>query len=170
MDDIEHVRQFDLIVPNYTEGTITTQQMDNLLQAASEGTGIAGLHGGMGYAFPCNTRFQLMTGGVFAVHPGTRYTVCFTSPHHPITHGLRDFTLSTEQYYMLLDPSIEVLAASYYEAHPPEVWRPVWMPVAWTKRYGHGRVFYHSLGHSTEVLLIPEVLTLTQRGMLWAAR
>jgi len=43
------------------------------------------------------------------------------------------------------------------------------MPVAWTKYYGKGRVFYLSLGHTVDVIRLPESLTLITRGMLWAA-
>jgi type 1 glutamine amidotransferase len=44
------------------------------------------------------------------------------------------------------------------------------MPVAWTRRWGDGDVFYSSLGHTTADLQVPEVGELQRRGMLWAAR
>ncbi len=43
------------------------------------------------------------------------------------------------------------------------------MPVTWTKHYGKGRVFYCSLGHTPDVLEMPEVLGTVTRGLLWAA-
>ena len=43
------------------------------------------------------------------------------------------------------------------------------MPVIWTKRWGHGRVFYNSLGHHDDIFEIPEAWKLMQRGLLWAA-
>jgi type 1 glutamine amidotransferase len=42
------------------------------------------------------------------------------------------------------------------------------MPVTWIKRYGHGRVFYTSLGHVASVFEIPEALTMLRRGLVWA--
>ena len=44
------------------------------------------------------------------------------------------------------------------------------MPVAWTRMYGQGRVFYHSCGHTPEVVEQPETLEMCRRGVLWAAR
>jgi type 1 glutamine amidotransferase len=44
------------------------------------------------------------------------------------------------------------------------------MPVAWTRRWGRGRVFYSSLGHTPEELDVPEARELLRRGMVWAAR
>ncbi len=43
------------------------------------------------------------------------------------------------------------------------------MPVAWKRRWGAGRVFYCSLGHSAEDFEVPEARELVLRGMLWAA-
>lgn len=172
--DRKTMQKTDLIIPNWTLGTIDEAQLDSLLQAVENGTGVAGMHGGMGDAFRCEIRYQLMTGGQFVAHPGDEhvtYTVHFTERDHPVTRGMRDFTVTTEQYYMLVDPANEVLAVSRFsEKFPPVVWREVVMPVVWTKKYGKGRVFYSSLGHSMDILKRPEVLTLMKRGMVWAAR
>jgi type 1 glutamine amidotransferase len=44
------------------------------------------------------------------------------------------------------------------------------MPVAWTKYWGLGRVFYCSLGHHDDVFdNAPSASALMERGMLWAA-
>ena len=44
------------------------------------------------------------------------------------------------------------------------------MPVAWTKYWGLGRVFYCSLGHHDDVFdKSPSAAVLMERGMLWAA-
>ena len=64
-------------------------------------------------------------------HPGGRipsYRVRITRPEHLITRGLGDFTmLNTEQYYMHVDPSNEVLATTQFESGCV-------MPVAWTRK------------------------------------
>ncbi|MFC5471274.1 ThuA domain-containing protein [Cohnella suwonensis] len=171
--DREKVMRMDLIVPDWTLGTMTPEQLRSLLDAVSNGTGVAGMHGGMGDAFRCEIEYQLMVGGQFVAHPGgagVTYPVHICNPNHPITAGIRDFTVTSEQYYMLVDPANEVLATTLFKVHPPEVWREVVMPVVWIKKYGRGRVFYCSLGHSLDVVTKPEVLTMMQRGMVWAAR
>ena len=44
------------------------------------------------------------------------------------------------------------------------------MPVAWTKYWGAGRVFYCSLGHHDDVFeKFPAAELLMERGMCWAA-
>jgi type 1 glutamine amidotransferase len=44
------------------------------------------------------------------------------------------------------------------------------MPVAWTKFWGNGRVFYNSLGHHDDVFeKSPNAQELMKRGMIWAA-
>ena len=48
--------------------------------------------------------------------------------------------------------------------------KAVQMPVAWTKYWGLGRVFYCSLGHHDDVFdKSPNAEVLMERGMLWAA-
>jgi type 1 glutamine amidotransferase len=172
--DREKLMQTDLIVPDWTAGTITKEQLDSLLDAVSNGTGLAGMHGGMGDAFRCEIEYQLMVGGQFMAHPGgagITYQVRVCNRNHPIMAGIQDFEVTTEQYYMLVDPANVVLATTCFDrVYPPEVWREVVMPVVWTKKYGKGRVFYCSLGHSLDVVTKPEVLTMMQRGMVWAAR
>jgi type 1 glutamine amidotransferase len=172
--DREKIMRTDLIVPDWTAGTITQEQLRSFLDAVSNGTGVAGMHGGMGDAFRCEIEYQQMVGGQFLSHPGgagITYEVHITQPDHPIMSGIGDFVVTTEQYYMLVDPANDVLATTYFgSVHPPEVWRPVTMPAVWTKKYGRGRVFYNSLGHSLDIVTMPQVLTMMKRGMLWASR
>jgi len=172
--DREKLMLTDLIVPNWTLGAITKEQRASFLKAVSNGTGVAGMHGGMGDAFRCEIEYQLMVGGQFVAHPGganITYPVFICDRDHPIMAGIRDFVVTSEQYYMLVDPANEVLATTFFNrVHPPEVWRKVVMPVVWTKKYGNGRIFYNSLGHSLDVVTKPEVLTMMKRGMVWAAR
>jgi type 1 glutamine amidotransferase len=42
--------------------------------------------------------------------------------------------------------------------------------VVYKSAYGHGRVFYTALGHKPAELEKPEIMTILQRGLLWAAR
>ena len=71
---------------------------------------------------------------------------------------------------MHVDPSNEVLATTTFQ-HAPSPWiSGVVMPVAWKRKYGAGRVFYHSIGHAPDVLKIEQVREMTLRGLTWAAR
>ncbi|AEI42304.1 conserved hypothetical protein [Paenibacillus mucilaginosus KNP414] len=171
--DVEKIRRTDLIVPIWTAGSLTPEQLKNFTSVVQAGTGIAGVHG-MGDAFRCEIEYQGMVGGQFLRHPGdagVTYKVHITEPYNPLVMGIGDFVVTTEQWYMMFEPSVQVLANTYFEQiDPPLVWRPVGMPVAWIKKYGNGRVYFNALGHSPDILLIPQVLTMVQRGMIWAAR
>ncbi len=90
--DREKLMQTDLIVPDWTAGTITKEQLTSLLDAVSNGTGLAGMHGGMGDAFRCEIEYQLMVGGQFVAHPGgagITYQVRICNRDHPIMAGIR---------------------------------------------------------------------------------
>jgi len=48
--------------------------------------------------------------------------------------------------------------------------RPVTTPAVWTRQWGSGRVFVATPGHQVAVLRDPNVRTIIERGLLWAAR
>jgi uncharacterized protein len=174
LKDESKLRSLDLIVPNWTMGKITDEQAKPVFEAVKSGVGIAGCHGGMCDSFRENTEWQFMTGGQWVAHPGNdgvAYNVRITSSRSPITEGLRDFEVRSEQYYMHVDPAVKVLATTRFPvADGPHVGNgPVDMPVVWTKMYGKGRVFYSSLGHQADIVAMPAVKEIMRRGFLWAA-
>ena len=157
--------ELDLIVMQWTMGKIERDQLKALMEAVESGVGIAGVHGGMGDAFREATDYQYMVGGQWVAHPGNdgiEYDVHIVDHDHPITEGVNDFHAKSEHYYMHVDPAIHVLATTPFDE--------VQMPVAWTKMWGQGRVFYCSMGHVAQVFdQDPNIVKLVKRGMLWAA-
>lgn len=173
-EDETALRAFDLIVPAWTMSEISGAQEAGLLGAVRSGVGIAGWHGGMADSFRNNPNYQWLVGGQWVAHPGNiiPYRVVITAPDDPITAGLQDFEMHSEQYYLHTDPSNEVLATTTFSGEyedAPWIAGTV-MPVAWKRRYGAGRVFYSSLGHVRQDFEVPEAQTLMLRGLLWAAR
>ena len=84
--------------------------------------------------------YQFMCGGQWVAHPGNiiDYKVDVTKPDDPIMAGIKSFEHRSEQYYMHVDPAIEVLATTTFTAdHAPWV-DGVVMPVVWKKRYRRG--------------------------------
>jgi type 1 glutamine amidotransferase len=164
--DAEKLASMDLIVPVWTMGTIEKEQLEPLLHAVKEGgSGIAGCHGGMGDSFRNEVEYQYMVGGQWVAHPGNdgvTYEVDITDENHPLTKGINGFIVVTEKYYMHVDPVNHVLATTNFDE--------VKMPVAWTKSYGAGKVYYNSLGHQANIVRMPQVLEMMKRGMLWATR
>ena len=136
-------------------------------------SGIAGCHGGMCDSFRENVDWQFMTGGQWVAHPGNdgvEYVVNIKNSSSTIMEGIEDFTVKSEQYYMHVDPCIEVLATTRFPVidGPHASNRQVDVPVAWTKRWGKGRVFYCSLGHHADVVEAEPARTIMKRGFLWA--
>jgi len=168
----EKLMTLDLIVPVWTMGTITSAQEHGLLEAVRSGIGIAGWHGGMADSFRNNTEYQFMVGGQWVAHPGgvIDYEVNIIDHEDPITAGLDDFRMHSEQYYMHVDPSNQVLATTTFTGDHAYWIDGVVMPVVWKRRYGQGRVFYASLGHVAKDFDVPEAREIVKRGMLWACR
>ncbi len=172
--DLDYLMGLDLIVPCWTMGEIPGKCRENVCKAVANGTGLAGCHGGMCDSFRQDTEWQFMTGGQWVSHPGgdgTSYKVEINKGSSPIVEGLNDFDVCSEQYYLHVDPAVEVLATTrfpvvhYYHSSN----KKVDMPVAWTKFWGAGRVFYCSLGHHDDVFdKSPNAQILMERGMLWA--
>jgi type 1 glutamine amidotransferase len=158
--DHRKMRAYDLIVPIWTMGTITNEQLRGLLDTIAAGTGIAGWHGGLGDAFRDSPEYQFMVGGQWVAHPGNadmEYEVEIIKPDDPIVAGIGNFRMHSEQYYLHVDPGNEVLATTV-------------MPVIWKRHWGKGRVFYCSLGHVIGDFSTPELPEIMLRGMRWATR
>jgi type 1 glutamine amidotransferase len=177
----------DLIVQCVTMSTIERDQVAGLRTAVEAGTGFTGWHGGIADSYREASDYLQLVGGQFATHPGGHpdertggpsdnyldYTVEITplGREHPITAGLEDFRLTTEQYWVLHDDLNDVLATTTHPAPPWHPWhRPVTSPAIWTRQWGAGRIVVATPGHSVDVLEQPSVRTVIERGMLWATR
>ncbi|MEK4250957.1 ThuA domain-containing protein [Paenibacillus sp. FSL W7-1287] len=172
--DVEYLKGLDLIIPAWTMGEIDQELVNNVSAAVQSGVGLAGCHGGMCDSFRKNVDWQFMTGGQWVAHPGNdgvRYTVEMCNTSSPLVDGIPNFEVSSEQYYLHVDPAVEVLATTRFPTvdGPHVLNKAVDMPVAWTKRWGVGRVYYNSLGHQANIMEIPEVMEMMHRGFLWCA-
>jgi type 1 glutamine amidotransferase len=166
------IADMSLIVPIVTMSKIEKEEVETLTAAVRGGVGLAGFHGGMCDAFRDSVEYQFMCGGQWVAYPGgvTDYRVEITKPDDPIMQGILSFDYRSEQYYMHVDPSNEVLATTRFSGGRAPWVEGVVMPVVWKRRHGEGRVFYSSLGHSAAEFEIPQMRTIFERGMLWAAR
>ncbi|BDZ45816.1 hypothetical protein GCM10025866_17250 [Naasia aerilata] len=144
----------DLIVQSVTMSTITQEQFEGLEAAVRVGTGLAGWHGGIADSYRANSDYLHLVGGQFATHPSRddvgpddtgaarnyrRYRVELTpaAAEHPITAGLTDFELETEQYWVLSDDYNDVLATTTHPTREGRPWnRPVTSPAVWTRSWG----------------------------------
>ena len=173
-ESLEDIQKYSLIVPVYTMSEIKDEYVQNICTAVENGVGLAGCHGGMCDAFRNSTKWQFLTGSQWVEHPGNdglEYEVnIIKSSSSPIVEGINDFKVKTEHYYLHLDPAVNVLATTTFPLAPgPHSANGiVLMPIAYTKKWGKGRVFYTSLGHHADIFDIPEANELMRRGFLWA--
>ena len=166
-----------LIVPIWTMGNLDEADSKALTKAVANGVGLAGWHGGMCDAFREDVQYQFMTGGQWVAHPGGcinsyRINITESGRKDSIFEGIDDFDMyGTEQYYMHVDPSNNVLATTTFQGNQDNIdWiAGTVMPCIWKKRHGSGRVFYSSLGHVVKDFEVPEVKKLTMRGLVWAS-
>ncbi|WP_433586301.1 ThuA domain-containing protein [Microbacterium hydrocarbonoxydans] len=185
--DPETMNATDLVLQSVTMSEITAEALKGLRAAVEAGTGLAGWHGGIADSYRASSDYLQLVGGQFATHPSKdpehvhggetdnylEYTVELTDlgRRHEITQDIDDFTLTTEQYWVLHDDLIDVLATTTHPVQPYHPWhRPITSPAVWTREWGAGRVFVTTAGHSLDVLQDPNVRTIIERGMLWAAR
>lgn len=185
--DRETMDRTDLILQSVTMSDISAEAFAGLRGAVERGTGLAGWHGGIADSYRNNSDYLQLIGGQFATHPSRHpdereggeadnyltYTVDLTDlgRAHEIMDGLEDFTLRTEQYWVLHDDLIDVLATTTHPVQPYHPWhRPITSPAVWTRLWGKGRVFVATPGHSLDVLRDENVRTIIERGMLWASR
>jgi uncharacterized protein len=168
----QSLHDFNLVVPMITMSVIEKQEVENLCAAIRGGVGLAGMHGLMCDAFRNETEYQFMTGGQWVSHPGNiiNFRIDVTKPDDPIMQGVGSFDYHSEQYYMHIDPMNEVLATTTFDGTHADWIKGVTMPVVWKKHYGRGRVFYSALGHTADEFKVPEMKSIFERGMLWAAR
>ena len=165
--------ELSVIVPIHTMSKIRVEDAQNFARAVESGVGVAGHHGGMTDAFRESTDYQFVIGGQWVAHPGNSvdYTVDITRPEDPIMAGLPPaFAYHSEQYYMHMDPSVEVLATTTFSGEHAAWTKGVVMPVVWKRHYGAGKVFHSTLGHSVTEFDVPEMATILRRGLNWAAR
>jgi type 1 glutamine amidotransferase len=184
--DATYMPTVDLIVQSNTMNTIEDAELKGLISAVQAGAGLAGWHGGIADSYRNSSDYLHFIGGQFASHPGKapeervgeqsdnyvphKIKITEAGREHPVTHGIGDFELVTEQYWVLHDDYLDVLATTTQAVRPWDPWtRPVTSPAIWTRQWGKGRIFVSTPGHRVEILENPKVRTIIERGLLWAA-
>ena len=166
------LERMSLIVPILTMSKIEKEELEGLTGAVKAGVGLGGFHGGMGDAFRESLDYNFMVGGQLVAHPGDfiDYRVDIARPDDPIVAGIEGFAYRSEQYYLHVDPANEVLATTTFSGEHAPWLKGAVMPVVWKRRHGLGRVFYSALGHEPAEFTVPQMKTILERGLAWAAR
>jgi len=157
----KNLKPFELVVFYYTVGKIADRPKNALLNHIAQGAGYAGIHSAADSFRDC-PEYRAMVGGHFVTHPHFReYQVSVADAEHRICEGLpMEFLVEDEQYVTDYDPRNHILCSA--------LWKGMAMPVAWTKPWGKGRVFYCALGHNPDACRNAHFHKLFIQGAQWA--
>ncbi|AWT59480.1 MAG: hypothetical protein DF168_00670 [Candidatus Moanabacter tarae] len=139
---------------------LTHEQERGLFDYVAGGGGLVGVHGA---AWQVPSRAVTLLGGHANWHPpGLTFEVKIEDHEHEITSGIQNFEVDDEIYMSAWDPSIHILASAIWEDNPSQ-------PMAWTQKYGEGRVFYTTLGHGPATFKRAMMQQLVTNSVVWAA-
>jgi len=147
-----------------------------LIDFVRDGGGFLGVHSATDtfYQWP---EYGKLIGGYFDQHPWHQDVridivdrsdplVAFLGPSIAIAdeiYQIRDFDAGTSHVLLRLDPASVDLTRNNVHRHP------YGWPLAWTRGYGSGRVFYTALGHEEAVWRDSRYQMLLRNAVLWAA-
>ena len=150
---------------------------------------MAGWHGGIADSYRDSSEYLHLIGAQFAEHPSLHdpatdttkgpernyvsYTVNMLpeAADHPITRGLSDFELVTEQYWVLWDRYLDVLATTTQRVRPWDPWkREVTSPAIWTRQWGRAASSCARRGTAWTCSSTRRSAQSIERGLLWASR
>lgn len=177
------LREYDAIILNTVRGTaekgpykIPDSELDNDFDATqkealrafvSDGGGLLSLHVSP-TSCPGWTEMLKLTGGGWvwgkSWHPPyCRFPVVVTDPAHPIAAGLHDFEIDDEPY---CDLDIAADAHRFLSTWHDGLERPM----AWSHRYGEGRIVNLCFGHDRKSVSNANFQRLALNAVAWIAR
>ncbi len=171
----ENLKDYDAVM-FYTTGELpmTDEQKKAFIDFIRSGHGFIGVHSATDTFYMWSDYADLI-GGYFTGHPWHQLvTVDVIDPASPIVgflgksfqindeiYQITDFRADTSHVLLKLDPSS-------VDLKKPGVFRRYYgWPLAWTRRYGEGRVFYTALGHEEAVWKDQRYQTLLLNGIQW---
>jgi hypothetical protein len=183
---------YDAIVLDYNGprwGDVTEKAVENFV---SSGKGLVVVHGAS-YAFtglevlgdghkktgikqPPWPEYLQMIGGYWSEETpksghGQRHTfpVKLVNREHPITLGMKETFLATDELYhnLRMSANVNVLATAFDDPRMGGTGKEE--PILWTVDYGKGRVFHTTLGHDLAAMQEAGFVSTFVRGTEWAA-
>ncbi len=178
-NNAKNLDYFDLLVFASTTGELemtASQKQDMLSFIKEDGKGFVGIHAALdtNYTWP---EYGEMIGGWFDDHPWGTFNapIVNESPDFP---AVRHFPKAFVKYDEIYQPKVwsrdkvNVLLSldvSKLNLNNPRVHRADHdFPVAWSKTYGKGRVFYSTLGHTEEAWQDPDIRKMYLEAIKWA--
>ena len=172
----DDLHDFDVVVLYDMPKTITEPQKAKFLSLFDQGIGLVVLHHALvsyqhwpEYERIIGGRYPEADGksGVVTAEVGYQHDVdipvVIVAKDHPVTRGLKDFTIHDEIYWgFRVAPDVAPLLTT---THPKSG-----KPLAWTRTQGKSRIVYLQLGHDHSAYENPNYRQLVAQSIRWAAR
>ena len=160
----EIIKEKNIFILNKPIVPVDTDLANKLFELLHNGAGILIFHAALGNGKRNDIFYQQIAGGSFIFHPSNvEYTVNIDQ-NSSILSGVKDWTLTGEQYYCLVDPACTVHATSDFISADGRI---IKMPVVWSKEVFNGKVFYFSVGHNLKEFKLAKDIFI--RGCNWLA-
>ena len=179
-NNAKNLNYFDVLVFASTTGELDlddSQKQDMLSFIKEDGKGFVGIHAALdtNYNWP---EYGEMIGGWFDQHPWMTFNAPIVNedPSFPATRHLPSAFVKYDEIYqpkawsrdkvnvlLSLDPN-----KLDYENNPRIHRADHDFPVAWSKMYGKGRVFYSTLGHTEDSWQDPDIRKMYFEAIKWA--
>lgn len=157
------LNKLDAVIIYTCGGEFSPNQQAGLVKYVHSGGGLVAVHSANSVSDD-NKDYVALVGSRFDTHPPDllHIDVKIADPSHPATARLGDFSMLDELYVLKdLAPDIHVLATTVYNLAE--------IPVMYCRQPGKGRVFYISLGHSTQQWEVSSFQRSLLSGLDWAA-
>jgi type 1 glutamine amidotransferase len=174
----DNLQKFDAVM-FYTTGELpmNNQQKEAFLDFVRSGHGFVGVHSATDTFYMWPEYLQLI-GGYFNDHPWhQKVTVDVTDPANPIVSALAPSFEITDEIYQISDFQYQDshvllrLDPNSVDLNKSGVHRRFYgWPLAWTRNFGEGRVFYTGLGHELAVWKDPRYQTILLNGIKWTMK
>jgi type 1 glutamine amidotransferase len=143
---------------------MTPEQEKAVVQFVEGGGGFLNLHNALGL-YPEGGPYLKLAGGRYTGHgPLERFRVEAVDNEHPVTHGVRDFTVADEQHAPVYDKDRVHLLLQARSAEGKVT------AAGWAYEPGRGRVCHLAPGHTREALLHPMYQLLLRNAVTWCLR
>lgn len=149
----EALKKYDIVIFANTTGDLPMPDPKDIIDYVREGKALVGMHSASD-TFHGFRPFIDMLGGEFLIHHEQARVDCINGDHdHPATRHLGPvYTVFDEIYLMKSFDRTKVHDVLSLQKHP-NTGAPGDYPIAWSKQFGKGKVFYTSLGHREDVWL-----------------
>ena len=171
-------KKFDCVVMyDMCRPAINPEQQKAFKALLNTGIGLVSMHHNLG-AHDGWDEFRKIIGGQFILSDrkieGKAYKttpwahdqvldIKVVAKDHPITRGVKDFTIHDETYGLLhMETGIKPLLTTDHPDNNREV--------AWTHKYGKSPVFHLMLGHDGKAYANPNYAMILNQGIRWAAK